>query len=120
MPNTTCQYVFANTNNNMRQELLKRCLTEREPNEIIRDHVLHFIKCFGICAENRNFLMHSMAGKVSADDVLNFAKGTKNDPTKVNALNLKVDDVRRVAGEIAIIDGFGLGLARTSNLVERP
>lgn len=106
----TAQWLFANLSNNLRLDLLKRCVREKETEPVMKEYVLHFADCFDVCAENRNILMHSMVGKTNDAALLNFAKSSKNDPRKVNTLDLRLGDIRRVADAITIVDGMGLQL----------
>jgi hypothetical protein len=110
MSSETTQWLFANTNNNLRLELLKRSAPEKEYDAATLKHVLHFADCFDICAENRNILMHSMVQRADDDAVLNFAKSSRNNPTKVNRLHLRLGDIRRVADEIASSCTYGMRL----------
>src|SRR4029077_9238320 len=71
--------------------------------------MLHFLSCFNVCAENRNILMHSMT-KQADDAILHFAKASRNDPTKINALNLRSEDIRAVADHVNAAVNYGLRL----------
>lgn len=110
LTNKTTQWLFANTSNNTRLDLLKRSVTEKEANPSVKDSVLHFADCFDICAENRNILMHSMVNKAEDAAILNFAKASRNDPSRVNTLNLRLEDIRRTADEIATVYSYGTRL----------
>jgi len=109
MANETTQYLFANMSNSLRLQLLARCAEDREADAATKECVLHFVACFNICAENRNTLMHSQT-KQSGDALLNFAKAARGDPSKTNTLNLRLEDIRKVADEINEAVEYGLRL----------
>ena len=54
MSSDTTQYLFANLSNNLRLDLLKRCVEDREADNDTKEAMLHFVSCFSVCAENRN------------------------------------------------------------------
>lgn len=105
--NDTTQWLASNLSNNLRLELLKRCAEDREKNSATKDAILHFARCFDICAENRNFLMHSMVKTPTNEEILSLAKASRNNPKKFNEIDLELDDIRRVADEIASISSYG-------------
>ncbi len=103
----TTQWLIANISNNLRLELLRRCVGENESDPTTKDHVHHYAACFDICTENRNFLMHSMSSKPNDNASLSFMKASRNDPKKVNHINLCLEDIRCVADDIANTMTFG-------------
>jgi hypothetical protein len=102
--------MFANMNNNLRLELLKNCVNDREQEAEPKDRVLHFANGYDICTENRNILMHSLTGSSIDQKLLNLTKRTKGNPVKTNSLHLKLVDVRKAADEIFAYHRFGLQL----------
>lgn len=104
------QWLFANTSNNLRLDLLKRSVSEGEGSPEVRDRMHHFADCYDLCAQNRNILMHSKIAKVDDAAVLKFSKASRNDPNKLNTLNLRLEDIRRTADDIATIYSYGINL----------
>ena len=117
MHNGTTQYLFANLSNNLRVDLLKRCVADWEQDLPTKECILHFASCFNVCAENRNFLMHSTTSKASDETLLNFVKSSRNDPTRVNAIDLRLEDIRKVADDIN--DAVNLGLRLHAHIMLR-
>ena len=105
----TTQWLFSHTSNNVRLELLKRCVNERESDPYMKNYVLHFADWFDVCSANRNVLMHSIVS-VTDEATLNFTKSSRNDPRKINAVDLSIEDIRRVADDITVAEGMGLRL----------
>lgn len=106
----TTQWLVANTSNNTRLELLRRCIDEKELDQQAREHAHHFSLCYDICAENRNFLMHSMTSKHSDNELLAFFKSSRNNPKKGNHINLRLEDLRNVAEALCNTWTFGMRL----------
>lgn len=104
----------AQLNNKERLNLLEQLASEREKNAVAKERVQHFIAGFDICAENRNFLMHSMTHKASWDkaktEYMTLRKAPRREPHRVNYLNLELTDLRRIAEEISDYDEYAISL----------
>ena len=100
--------MFASLNNNRnRIDSLKSILETGNP--LGREVGLHFLRGFDICADNRNLLMHGTPYRADEKrDKLVLQKVARNNPQRTNYLNLKVNDIRKVADEIDRFDDFGV------------
>jgi hypothetical protein len=77
-----------------------------------QDRIEHFLSGFDICAENRNFLMHSLTRNAVGSNqlYLELEKSARSQPTRRNLVRLSVEDIRRIADEIDTYDHFGFNL----------
>lgn len=89
-------------NNNDRLDLLRQLAEERSSEE--RDHILHAVQCFDICAENRNILMHAMIEE-TGEAPESFA-ARKRHATKAGVeirFDLPLETLRKAADQTAAI-----------------
>jgi hypothetical protein len=120
----TAQHLFSYLKNDKRVDILLRSIKARETDPDVNDRATHFTKGFNVCAENRNYLMHSMTEEPSGtaltvtsivQDTLILRKATRGDPTKRNYLHLNLTEIRQAADDIYAFDLFGLKLWRFVN-----
>lgn len=115
-PYEIAQRVFSITRNNSRIELLKESLRLKELDPTIIGHVEHFIAGFDLCAEARNFLMHSATLNNNAlldifkPGILSLTKPARNDPTRLAYAHLTLSEIRSVADNINAFRKFGIDL----------
>jgi hypothetical protein len=110
LSNTLAKPLFENMSNAQRLDFLTRCIEENEQNDILKDHALYFINCFSICAENRNFLMHSTLQRSANPENIILTKASRDNPNKVNTLNANITTLRSVANEIMKIDDYAVSI----------
>ncbi len=92
-------------NNRNKMDTLKSIL---ENDRTARDVGLHFLNGFEICVENHNFLMHGTPFRADENvGQLILQKAARKDPLRTSYLNLKVQDIRRVADDIDRFDDLG-------------
>jgi hypothetical protein len=104
------QPLFQNMSRAQRQDFLEANIAQTEGDEEIKGHLSHFIKCFAICADNRNFLLHStLHPGETANDVM-FMKSSREYPTRDNKINADIHIIRNTAKTIASIDAYGTSL----------
>jgi hypothetical protein len=104
--------LFQRLNNNRnRIDSIREWIESKEYNVSARGLALHFVESFETCADNRNFLMHSLTqGTLEQADKLVLAKAAKRDPERTNSLHLGVDELRSVADDMFHLERFGLRL----------
>jgi hypothetical protein len=91
--------IFQKTPTNVRLQVLDQLAARTVTDPEIRDHIKHFIKGYGLCANNRHVLMHSqlLLGRDS-DEVFPATKFSK--AGKLASYEFTLSDIRRVADEI--------------------
>jgi len=107
LPQTLPTKLISTLNNNRnRIDTLKSILENDD--RTARDVGLHFLNGFEICAENHNFLMHGTPFRADENvGQLILQKAARKDPLRTSYLNLKVQDIRRVADDIDRFDDLG-------------
>lgn len=106
LPYDALNFLFETLHNRARVDLIKALLEAREPDADIRAAVLHCLKCFDICTENRNILIHATNRDQVEGERHLF---TKSAPDKSGALILywlSVDDIRRAADSTSATYNF--------------
>jgi hypothetical protein len=116
------QSLFGNMSNAQRADFLTKCIDEARIDVILKELAYHFIQCFSICAENRNFLMHATIHPHIDPEQLTFRKSSREDPARFNTINAGVTAIRKVANSFHEIDNFGVGVftATSSKLDWKP
>ena len=90
-------YMHSSLNNRQKVDFIKLMATHREDADGA-DAVHHAMKCFDICAENRNLLLHAipkLAEGVGADLVL--MKETARKPGYLTTYDFSLDQIRGAA-----------------------
>jgi hypothetical protein len=97
--------------NRIRLELLQTIAERHIANAAIRENVLHFVSGFELCADNRNTLMHSMynVGRSEDPNVVSASKWSRSG--NLSSYRFNLDEIRRVADEIASFANFGFATA---------
>jgi hypothetical protein len=90
-----------------RLKFLQDCSEGRTKDNPMHKHVIHFIKCFEIVAENRNALVHSMIYETDDDRILKFIKASKAAPKIVKELRLDVSVLRETAFSLEDVHEYG-------------
>jgi hypothetical protein len=112
LDSTPALRLFQRLNNNRhRIDSLLEWIESKEFNTSAKELAVHFVKSFETCADNRNFLMHSLTkGTLEQTDKLVLAKAAKRDPDRTNSLQLGVEELRTVADDMFHLERFGLRL----------
>lgn len=93
--------LFAQFKNNFRIDTLKVVVEKYEKDPAVADAVFHFLKCYNICADNRNVLMHSlMDAHDQIEPDLVAKKPTRNNPEKFTNLHFSLSALRKAADEL--------------------
>ncbi|HZR74047.1 hypothetical protein [Bradyrhizobium sp.] len=109
-------YLFERLSNAERMDLLKRLYREQVGGTDLADRLDWFVKGFGICAENRNILMHSephgrTTNALQIISGLELRKASKSNPGVHNFISLKLEELRKVADDIDAFASFGFDLS---------
>lgn len=105
--------LFAALTNRTRLDFLSDAADAKEADPDALGCVKHFVRAFNICAENRNFLMHSTTqtrGALAAlmpENVLTLSKHARDNPAVRNYAHLTRDEIRRIADEAYKFYVFG-------------
>jgi hypothetical protein len=102
------QMLFGRLDNARRVEYLRE-YAKHEPHPDARGCVNHFLSGYWVCAENRNFIMHSSIDSVPSGPVTDFGlrKRAKSNYVSVTAKNVDAKRLRLIANEIDRFDSFG-------------
>jgi hypothetical protein len=99
--------LFAQFKNNFRIDALKVVLDKYEADQKVADSVLHFLRCFNICADNRNILMHSLLEVYEqGPDHLLFRKSARHHPEQQIGLQFDLSAMREVADDIWTVEDY--------------
>jgi hypothetical protein len=88
-------------------KFLQDCSESRTKDNPMRKHVINFIQCFDIVADNRNVLMHSLIYETDDGAILKLAKTSKAAPTIYKELRLDVSVLRETAFDLQDVDEYG-------------
>jgi hypothetical protein len=103
--------LFAQFKNNFRIDTLKVIVSKYETDPKVADAVFHFLKCFTICADNRNILMHSLMDSFhQGETILKIRKSARNDFEKYTDLQFDLTSIRDTADEIWMVEGYAIDL----------
>jgi hypothetical protein len=103
--------LFSQLRNNIRLDTLRAVAEGYESDPKVLEAVLYFSKCFHICSDNRNLLMHSIVDMVEiGDTILSLLKGAKNAPRDYKNLRFDAPTLRRTADEIWCLEHYGIDL----------
>lgn len=86
-----------------RTHLVKKIAEAREEELAdLSEHLEFAVKCFDICIQNRNILVHAVYVKVDEmSQTVTVSKRSRKNPAREFKLNLHLSDLRRSAEEIA-------------------
>ncbi|MFI4965809.1 MAG: hypothetical protein ACHP9T_10615 [Caulobacterales bacterium] len=89
--------MFASMHNRGRVDLIKLlAASENEPQ--MRDALDHAMKCFDICAENRNLVLHALPTRRGhAPEALTVLKATTSDPYRLHYYDFTLKDLQEAA-----------------------
>ena len=95
---TVAAHTFISMSNNTRLDIARRAVKEIETDSDAIAGYLHFLIGYDICAENRNYLMHSTADQNFEDiEIYNFLKRSRRNPLEYVDYPIRVGDLREVA-----------------------
>ena len=91
-------FLFAELNNSQKVDFIRR-LCARQHSKAVYDSLDHALRCFSICAENRNLIMHASPAPPGTPvrDALHVVKGVKGRPDDMNEYTLSLTDLRNAA-----------------------
>lgn len=113
-------YVFNALNDPSRQALYKLCVNKEEADHALRDHLIYFVECFRVCAQNRNILLHSnVDDEKSTDEIIALAKAPRDKPHLTNEMAFSLTQLRRTADEMWAIFSYAAELFRFIRIRER-
>ena len=107
LENNVAKPLFERMSNSQRLEFLRDCNESRTKDNPMHGHVIHFIKCFGIVADNRNTLMHSVIRGTDDEDLLWFSKASRKKPIIDKHLFLDIKILRRTALDLEDVHVYG-------------
>jgi hypothetical protein len=114
LPVEASSYLFSKPSNELRIDLLQKCIDSSDHDDNVRDAVRHFLKAFCICFQNRSILMHSMTIKSmhsgTPEATLILAKIAKGSPTRKNNYYATLNMLRNIADEMADFVRYGKSL----------
>lgn len=99
--------LFENMSNWQRLKFLENCSENRTENNSMREHVINFIRCFEVAADNRNTVMHSVIRPTDDEGILWFSKSSRKKPLVDKALLLDIGILRRTALDLQDVDVYG-------------
>lgn len=110
LSNNLALALFHTFNSAQRISFLRILISENEPIEDIRELIDHYIKAFGIHAENRNFLAHAYIAVPKIGDEARAWKVSSDSPLRWNTVDIPVEKIRRAADSMHATKGFGLSI----------
>jgi hypothetical protein len=99
--------LFENMSTGQRLKFLRDCSESITKDNPMHEHLIHFIQCFDIVAENRNTLMHSVIRSTEDDGIMWFAKVSRRSPIVGRSLLLDIAVLRRTALDLQDVDVYG-------------
>ena len=99
--------LFENITNPQRLKLLRDCSEKQIMENPTHEHVINFIECFEVVAQNRNTLMHSMIMGTGDGGILEFSKTSRAAPTVEKVLLLDVSSLHQTAFDLEDVDDYG-------------
>lgn len=96
----TGRIITRSLNANAKVELLRQIVELKEADQTIHKYLLHAMECFNLCRENRNHLVHGVAGNLSEKDALQLIKFRRNKPIDDNVFEVTSENIRKIAKEI--------------------
>ncbi len=103
--------IYARLTNKERVDLLRELIAAKERDKSVAEACLHGIKCFEICAENRNTVMHLIQtwSDNRAQNILH-AKKRNSDKSREIFYRISSDQLRQVADDILATRQFMRGV----------
>ena len=102
---------FHGLNNKQRQEFLEQLVADREKDPIVQDLLADFVKGYGICPANRNFLMHSATDPDAIrSDVMVLKKISPQNTKRVDEVKVGLPELRAITDSVFDYEQFGLDL----------
>ena len=113
-------FIFDALNENSLQALFKLCVNKDEGDPALREHLIYFIGCYEVCAQNRNTLMHAnVDDEKSTDEFIALAKASRNKPHITNEMKFSVAQLRAAADEMSELFCYAAELYRFMLVRER-
>jgi hypothetical protein len=122
LPLSAAYQLFAESTNERRLNLMRKCVDYSNHPDTIKDDVRYFIACYKTCAENRNVLLHSTVyfifgpGDIPCPSLsplgfqpkgVGFQKFARGDPFRINTYELSIEELRRHADDLNALVIYG-------------
>lgn len=104
--------VFARLGTKPALQASEDCLPKTRWSDEVKDQVSHFLAAMDVCAENRNFLMHSHLAWRFGDETMLFKKSRAGNDLY---LSIPLAQLRQVADEMNAYRNYGRMLANAIN-----
>jgi hypothetical protein len=104
--------IFAKLGTRPALELSQDCLRQMPRSDEVKDQVSHFLSAMKICADNRNFLMHSHMAWRFGDKTVLFKKSKSGSDLY---LSIPLAQLRQVADEMDVYCTYGRMLGNAIN-----
>lgn len=93
--------LFHGLNNRQRVDMLTAISRFGEKDKAAQELMLYAIRCFDICTDNRNTMLHAIKERSSTTDTLRLSKRARNNPERTTYYELPLTTLRRVADDTA-------------------
>lgn len=104
--------LYHKLNNRDRVDLLMAIIEQNEQNQEAKSALLHLIRCFDICTENRNVLAHVIVEAAhSGTGGFPLSKKARNDPRRTIKFRITVTELRQMADEMMVTFDYATRLA---------
>jgi hypothetical protein len=98
-------------NNRERIEWLRAIVSGKEPDAAVADLFFHAMRCFDICMENRNMLVHALyEGSDLATSSIRLSKKARKNPLRQLKFQLPIGQLRKMAEGMGETVNFMLDL----------
>ncbi len=98
-------FMFNELNNTQKMNLIRH-MVDRSFSADSRHHIEYGLRCFSICAENRNIIMHASPDRSPDSRHLNVVKGVKGRPGAVNEYAFTLSDLRDAAKSALMLSDY--------------
>ena len=107
---TTGRVVKRPLANQSKTELLSNLINMKEPDVSIREHIIHVMECWKICASNRNTIVHGSPFSTSEEFDLLLKKHNKKTPRIDVFYEFAYDDIVSIYGGVTACSAHLLAL----------
>jgi hypothetical protein len=105
MEEDSANQLFHKLNNRDRIDLLVAIIRSSDFHSKAKDALNHLFRCYDICTENRNILLHATHDESYAG-VLHISKKSSNNPAVVNRFKIPLADLRLVAEQMSVLSDY--------------
>lgn len=94
------EFLFHKLSNRERVDMLTAFINFGELNQEVKDRLLYAIRCFDICTNNRNIVLHATSDS-DPSQAFRLSKRARNNPSQTNFYQVPLETLRRVADDAA-------------------